>query len=524
MGREIKVKKTVSRIVLTSFIIGILFMTINLKSVNPWSNGGYSSDPDNPEYGTHDWIAQHALDFLPIEEKQYILNNLAAYLYGTELPDNGVAPDGIGDTFNHHAYFNESEIMVDDWAAFRANWESERVMFFLKQGDPANAAKIAGIMSHYLADVAVFGHVMAANSPWGAEQHHADYETYVNTHTSNYTADFNSYLSFDGVLDVISAYNATKNLAYDTTFDADGDLTCVWMDQNYNWSNLTFKDRAGESLNLAVNLLADILHTIYTKTLAGEKLTVFPAHDVGLLFANVTAEGPTTVNKTASGPTPPQTRVVKLYYDIETTANYSDKIDVKIIYGASKLEELSLQLAQWNETAQQWTNITTYIDVKNNLVVGETTHLSIFGVTCLPVPPESTCSFQVDYGSDSFNVSVKTNSAITNLAFDQPNKTVSFDVDGENSTQGFCNITMPETLLGGPYIVKIDNKTILNNYTPPTNGTHSFLFFTYIHSFHTVEIIGTTAIPEFQSFIILPLFIVSTLLLALLYRRRTTPR
>jgi hypothetical protein len=51
-------------------------------------------------------FAQHALDWLPTEEKQYITDNLATYLYGTELPDNNGAIDGIGDTTKHHIYFN----------------------------------------------------------------------------------------------------------------------------------------------------------------------------------------------------------------------------------------------------------------------------------------------------------------------------------------------------------------------------------------------------------------------------------
>jgi hypothetical protein len=50
-------------------------------------------------------------------------------------------------------------------------------------------------------------------------------------------------------------------LANDTTFDLNGDLTCVWMDQHYNWNDATFKNRSGESLNLAVNAVADVLHT-----------------------------------------------------------------------------------------------------------------------------------------------------------------------------------------------------------------------------------------------------------------------
>ncbi len=62
----------------------ILVCTLTLALPPPttaWSYGGYSADPSDPDYGTHDWIAQHALDW---------------------LPDNGAAPDGIGDFFNQH--------------------------------------------------------------------------------------------------------------------------------------------------------------------------------------------------------------------------------------------------------------------------------------------------------------------------------------------------------------------------------------------------------------------------------------
>ncbi|MDH5734098.1 MAG: right-handed parallel beta-helix repeat-containing protein, partial [Candidatus Bathyarchaeota archaeon] len=107
-----------------------------------------------------------------------------------------------------------------------------------------------------------------AGTDWGTEEHHSDYETYVNQRTSSYDADFNVYLSFDGELDLVSAYDAARELAYDTTFDVDGDLTCVWMDQNYNWSDSVFKDRCGESLNLAVNYLTNVLHTLYSEAVS----------------------------------------------------------------------------------------------------------------------------------------------------------------------------------------------------------------------------------------------------------------
>jgi len=278
-GREL-FRKRVSGIILILLLIGMLYTTLNVKFVAGWSNGGYSTDPSNPDFGTHDWIAQHALDWLPIHEKQYILDNLATYLYGTELPDNSQAPDGIGDTANHHIYYRSTGSLQDDAAAVRASEEYYDTLSFLMSKDYARAAKNAGIMSHYIVDIAVFGHVMGSGTDWGAEIHHSDYETYVNGRTSSYNAEFDSYLSFDGSLATISVYDAAKNLAYDTTFDADGDLTCVWMDKNYNWNNPTFKNRAGESLNLVVNFLTDVLHTLYLEATVAEKQSVIKSVNV----------------------------------------------------------------------------------------------------------------------------------------------------------------------------------------------------------------------------------------------------
>jgi len=82
---------------LSIFLLGTI---ANLAAVLGWSNGGFSTDPTNPDYGTHDWIAHHALDWLPLKGKQFILNNIASYLYGTELPDNGGAPDASGTPLN----------------------------------------------------------------------------------------------------------------------------------------------------------------------------------------------------------------------------------------------------------------------------------------------------------------------------------------------------------------------------------------------------------------------------------------
>lgn len=256
------------KIVIAAYVIVCLcVLSVAVMPAFCWSNGGYSADPAHPDYGTHDWIAQHALDYLPAQEKQYITDNLAVYLLGTELPDNGNdSIGGIGDTTKHHIYYSAAGALVDDASAKRANETYNQALTYLRSKDYVNAARTAGIMTHYVADIAVFSHNMGKSTAWGEEQHHSDYENYVDTRTNSYSDTFNSYLSYDGSLSILAAYNATVVLAYDTTFGGSSQRGCVWMDTHYNWSDPAFSGRCGESLNLAVNAVADVLHKLYVES------------------------------------------------------------------------------------------------------------------------------------------------------------------------------------------------------------------------------------------------------------------
>ena len=90
-------------------------------------------------------------------------------------------------------------------------------------------------------------------------------------------------------------------------------------------------------------------------------------------------------------------------------------------------------------------------------------------------------------------------------------------------TTGYCNITIPIELLGGPYTVKLDNTTILENYGAPTNGTYTFIYITYNHSAHTIEIIGTTVVPEYPTITISTILLILTLLIATFTKKRNKP-
>ncbi|RLE47179.1 MAG: hypothetical protein DRJ31_09260, partial [Candidatus Methanomethylicota archaeon] len=125
-------------------------------------------------------------------------------------------------------------------------------------------------------------------------------------------------------------------------------------------------------------------------TSEGQNVTAYPSSDVCLIFENVAQEGLTTVSVTDDGPEPPSGfKLAGKYYDIETTANYTGKIRIRIIYDDANMmqkEETALCLMQWNETSNEWVDITTMLDIENNVIYGETTHLAIFALTVKLTP------------------------------------------------------------------------------------------------------------------------------------------
>jgi hypothetical protein len=116
-------------------------------------------------------------------------------------------------------------------------------------------------------------------------------------------------------------------------------------------------------------------------TPSGTNVTVAPTQNVNITFTEVADPGVTTLNETQ----PPQVPFVTVNcIDIKTTANYTGNITVQFAYdptGLSLEQEQAQKLWLWNETAQNWVDITTHVNTTSNVIFGETPHLSIFGIT-----------------------------------------------------------------------------------------------------------------------------------------------
>ena len=126
---------------------------------------------------------------------------------------------------------------------------------------------------------------------------------------------------------------------------------------------------------------------------------------------------------------------------------------------------------------------------------------------------ESKILENVTWEDKEFEVEILTHSNIDNFVFDQPTRSISFDVSNENQ---FVTTIIPLELLWNPYVVFLDDEKIFfHEYN--NDGTHVWLSLKPETS-GTISIIGTTVIPEFP--IIAPLAIGFLMILIIPFTRK----
>ncbi len=110
------------------------------------------------------------------------------------------------------------------------------------------------------------------------------------------------------------------------------------------------------------------------------------------------------------------------------------------------------------------------------------------------------------------NITVFSNSTISKFHYNQSIALIKFEVSGEVGTMGYCNLTIPKSLLtGNPWTVTIDNKVW--SFTSSENTTHGSIYFNYDHSkTHLIEIGGTPVESKLPSFPIILLLLITALL------------
>ena len=102
----------------------------------------------------------------------------------------------------------------------------------------------------------------------------------------------------------------------------------------------------------------------------------------------------------------------------------------------------------------------------------------------------------VQWEDDKFSIEIISDVEINNFNFEQTSKSISFEI---NEEEKLITITMPEILLGGPYVVLLDDEKI--QYGKLIDEEKNISISIKPESTGQITIIGTTVIPEFSMFI-----------------------
>ncbi len=135
--------------------------------------------------------------------------------------------------------------------------------------------------------------------------------------------------------------------------------------------------------------------------------------------------------------------------------------------------------------------------------------------------------FQILYEGETYVIPITTNSHVSNLQFNASLKQIMFTVSGETGTMGYCNITIPKTLLKAEPLeawkVFLDGYP-QSQYVVTENDTHTFIYMNYTYSNHGIQIQGTWAVTEFSPTTILLLLMLSTMFTVALRRHARKTR
>ena len=207
-------------------------------------------------------------------------------------------------------------------------------------------------------------------------------------------------------------------------------------------------------------------------------------------------------------------------WNLSTTSDASWHLTILLegsenITRLGSVAQINFELIPSNRSELQVMVLDASTDSKRNVV----TEGGRIATDQLSVVRPNELSFEVVWDGATYYVTMSSNSTIKNFHLDQANRTLSFDVTAPIGTLGFCNVTIPKQLLntsGEEWFVLVDNQPV--DPIVSWNTTHSFLFFTYVHSTHEI-----TIVPEFSSFLML-LFMITTPLAVIVCRRKQSTK
>ena len=247
-----------------------------------WGNGQAGnaqtdkpSECGSPPYSTHDWVADMAMQLLPLHERLWFQKHRAMLLLGTEAPDNSRIPveceapnTGYDDRRKGHSVEWSGTRMVKDRAAVRAREEYQKAVKAIREGRDSDAAFHLGAAGHYIGDSGQYCHAI----PFEKKRHHSGYETWATRRTPGPGGVFASYVirrESEHARKLQSPYMAVKRISWAVVAGEGRIRSARWMEDHFANKDQDYIDSAGESLAMTVSTLANVFHTFAESELAG---------------------------------------------------------------------------------------------------------------------------------------------------------------------------------------------------------------------------------------------------------------
>jgi outer membrane protein assembly factor BamB len=286
----------------------------------------------------------------------------------------------------------------------------------------------------------------------------------------------------------VSLWNFTVGSAVRAPITIQGDKVYCTSSDSYLYvldrtnGNLIWSWKAIGNYKLAIAVAYGIVYV----GVRAEGQSTYPMY---ALYANVTAG-----NYTYGDPEPrlwSDTSVPYGYFGISVSGNmvFYSSTGNQVLYARNAFTGLHL----WQFKLAS--GVTIPIVADGHVFVADQDGVYCVGASYPPV----TNTYSLNVEGQPFAMAIQTNSTVSDVDTSDVATTMnmSFSVESSRGT-GMCNITLPNSMLGGPYDITVGGQPPWSSATTPINGTHTSLYLTYNGTGkYTVEITGSTVIPEF---------------------------
>jgi len=212
----------------------------------------------------------------------------------------------------------------------------------------------------------------------------------------------------------------------------------------------------------------------------------------------------------------PYTQQVALYNEARATTNLTQRVNIYAQIDSIAVEQCSV-VPLYVSSAWAVTKPTIY-GIYLDITLDMRYWLIYLGL--------QTYVFPVVADGQTFEIVVVTNSTVPvqTFNFSKENMEIMFNVTGLSGTSGFCNVTIPRTMLDcaslDEWIIFANGTDISDACLKSRDADYTYICIPYTHSTQLIQVKGTWVVPEFPSAIIMPLFMIATLLAVILYRRK----